>query len=99
MTSWLEGLGVKRMYANISYEVDELRRDINTCKAGNERGIKCDFVHDKLVVRPGLITTKEKKPYTVRRSSFILPNPLSAVRFIRLGFEDGLHFLTTIWIG
>lgn len=54
-----------RVYANIEYEVDELRRDITVCKLAKDNGIIATFVHDKLVVEPGLLSTKQSKPYTV----------------------------------
>jgi deoxyribodipyrimidine photo-lyase len=54
------------MFANIEYEVDELHRDITVCKLAHDNGILPTFVHDKLVVEPGLLSTKQGKPYTVR---------------------------------
>ncbi len=54
------------MFANIEYEVDELRRDITVCSLAKERGILSTFVHDKLIVEPGSLSTKQGKPYTVR---------------------------------
>jgi deoxyribodipyrimidine photo-lyase len=53
------------VYANIEYEVDELRRDIAVCKLAKDHRIITSFVHDKLVVEPGLLSTKQGKPYTV----------------------------------
>ena len=54
-----------RVYANIEYEVDELRRDITVCNLAKDNGIVATFVHDKLVVEPGLLSTKQGKTYTV----------------------------------
>jgi deoxyribodipyrimidine photo-lyase len=55
-----------RLFANIEYEVDELRRDITVCKLAKDNGILPNFVHDKLIVEPGLLFTKQGKPYGVR---------------------------------
>lgn len=68
-------MNASRLFANIEYEVDELRRDINVCNLANERDILPTFVHDKLVVEPGLLSTKQGKPYAVR-SRFITEGPL-----------------------
>jgi deoxyribodipyrimidine photo-lyase len=63
--SFLQSVKAIRVYANIEYEIDELRRDIAVCKLAKESGIVTTFVHDKLVVEPGLLSTKQGKPYTV----------------------------------
>ncbi|KAL5530213.1 PHR1_2 [Sanghuangporus sanghuang] len=65
VVNMLKDWGATRLFANISYEVDELRRDIKTCEIGKEAGVKCDFVQDKLIVNPGVLTTKEGKAYAV----------------------------------
>ncbi|TFY67796.1 hypothetical protein EVG20_g3814 [Dentipellis fragilis] len=54
-----------RLYANIEYEVDELRRDISVCELAKAKGVKPCFVHDKLVVEPGVLHTQAGKPFTV----------------------------------
>ena len=51
--------------ANMEYEVDELRRDIDVCKLARAGGIRAHFVHDKLSVPPGELATKQGKQYTV----------------------------------
>ncbi|KLO14947.1 hypothetical protein SCHPADRAFT_825455 [Schizopora paradoxa] len=53
------------LYANISYEVDELRRDIQTCELGTKKGMRCVFVQDRLIIDPGILKTKEGKVYSV----------------------------------
>ena len=63
----LRTLNATRLYANIEYEVDELRRDIKVCELAKPRGIKPMFCHDKCVVEPGVIKTKEGKTYTASR--------------------------------
>ena len=66
--SLLSDLSSTSIYANIEYEVDELRRDLKVCALAKEKGIQATFVHDKCVIEPGLILTKEKKAYAVSRS-------------------------------
>ncbi|KAJ7047244.1 FAD binding domain of DNA photolyase-domain-containing protein [Mycena alexandri] len=56
----LEELDASAIYANIEYEVDELRRDIEVCKAAKSKGIGAIFVHDKCVVEPGVVLTKNR---------------------------------------
>ncbi|KAI9512211.1 DNA photolyase, FAD-binding/Cryptochrome [Russula earlei] len=63
--SFLQSVNAIRVFANIEYEVDELRRDINVCRLAKDNGILPSFVHDKLIVEPGLLSTKQGKPYTV----------------------------------
>ncbi|KAH9966087.1 DNA photolyase, FAD-binding/Cryptochrome [Russula dissimulans] len=63
--SFLQSVNAVRLFANIEYEVDELRRDITVCKLAKDNGILPNFVHDKLVVEPGLLFTKQGKPYGV----------------------------------
>jgi deoxyribodipyrimidine photo-lyase len=75
-----------QVFANIEYEVDELQRDITVSKLAHENGILPTFLHDKLVVEPGLLSTKQGKPYSVRpcppRENYTKVN---SIRFI-------LHF-------
>lgn len=61
----LQSWNCTRLYANISYEVDELRRDIGTHDIGKANNIKCEFIQDKLIINPGVLKTKEGKAYTV----------------------------------
>ena len=58
-------LRANHVFANIEYEVDELRRDISTFKKGREKGIQVKFVHDRLVVPPGKVLSKQGKPMSV----------------------------------
>ncbi|KZO97658.1 hypothetical protein CALVIDRAFT_554510 [Calocera viscosa TUFC12733] len=60
-----EEYGASALCANMEYEVDELRRDERTVRLAGEKGIRCEFVHDKCIVRPGVVFTKEGKHYTV----------------------------------
>ncbi|EIW66272.1 hypothetical protein TREMEDRAFT_35180, partial [Tremella mesenterica DSM 1558] len=53
------------LFVNLEYEVDELRRDIATVKFGQEKGVKVECFHDRLVVPPGRITSQAGKPMSV----------------------------------
>ncbi|THH32951.1 hypothetical protein EUX98_g1252 [Antrodiella citrinella] len=64
--SLLSEWSVTHLFANIEYEVDELRRDIEVCRLAKKEGkVQCTFLHDKCIVPPGVVTTKEGKGYTV----------------------------------
>ncbi|KAF7977458.1 hypothetical protein HWV62_3639 [Athelia sp. TMB] len=65
VVSLLDSLKAKQLYANIEYEVDELRRDIRICELAKLQGIKPVFVHDKCIIEPNVIKTKQEKVYTV----------------------------------
>ncbi|GAA5820233.1 hypothetical protein JCM3770_006070 [Rhodotorula araucariae] len=64
--------GAVGVYANIEYEVDELRRDteiLERTKMGRETGEgwkgKVEFFKDFCIVSPGEVLTKQGKPYSV----------------------------------
>lgn len=61
----LDRLKAKHLYANIEYEVDELRRDVKICELTKAQGIKPTYVHDKCIIEPNVIKTKQDKVYTV----------------------------------
>ncbi|KAI0353585.1 hypothetical protein OH77DRAFT_1407066 [Trametes cingulata] len=62
----LLGWNASHIFGNIEYEVDELRRDIALCKIAKKHGkIACTFVHDKCIVPPGDVRTKDGRGYTV----------------------------------
>lgn len=66
MLSVLSDWKASYLFANIEYEVDELRRDTKLCELANETGqVKCTFVHDKCIITPGKVLTKEGKTYSV----------------------------------
>lgn len=46
------------MYSNLSYEVDELERDLRLIKEGSKQGVRVEFKHDRLVVKPGGVKKK-----------------------------------------
>ena len=94
--------GANRLFANISYEVDELRRDIKACEIGKDKGVRCDFVQDKLVVKPGVLTTKDGRAYAV--STLEVHGSLYCSyrivgRYIRHGRGSGLKYSTRILTG
>ncbi|TCD68221.1 hypothetical protein EIP91_011393 [Steccherinum ochraceum] len=54
------------LFANIEHEVDELRRDIKVCQLAKKgEKVQCAFVHDKCIIPPGVVKTKEGRAYTV----------------------------------
>ncbi|KAI0771551.1 DNA photolyase, FAD-binding/Cryptochrome [Trametes elegans] len=54
------------VFGNMEYEVDELRRDLAVCQIAQKQGrIACTFVHDKCIVPPGDVRTKDGRGYTV----------------------------------
>lgn len=54
------------IFANLEYEVDELRRDIALCELAQEAGnIETSFHHDYVLVQPGKVMTGAGKPYSV----------------------------------
>lgn len=57
--------GGAALYANIEHEVDELRRDIRVLNLLSGNNIPCSFVHDRCVVPPGQLGTKQGKQYSV----------------------------------
>lgn len=57
---------VSHIYANIEYEVDELRRDIKVAKhVKDTKDLSFDALHDQTVVRPGDLTTGSGGPMKV----------------------------------
>ncbi|KAJ7684059.1 DNA photolyase, FAD-binding/Cryptochrome [Mycena rosella] len=63
--SFLDSLNAFAVYANIEYEVDELRRDVAICNGAKSKGISATFAHDKCVVEPGVVVTGQNKSYAV----------------------------------
>ncbi|KAG6873734.1 hypothetical protein C0995_011553 [Termitomyces sp. Mi166 len=59
------------LYANMEYEVDELCRDLQVCELAKDKGIKATFVHNKCIVEPGVILTKDNRTYSVRSSAIV----------------------------
>jgi deoxyribodipyrimidine photo-lyase len=63
--SLLTSLGCNRLYANLEYEVDELRRDLQLCRLAKKEGKQINLVHNKCIVEPSVIQTKGGKAYAV----------------------------------
>lgn len=63
--SFCETYGATSLFGNMEYEVDELRRDIEICMLAVSKGIQTNLFHNKCVVEPGVIITKQKKHYAV----------------------------------
>ncbi|KAK2466299.1 hypothetical protein APHAL10511_001941 [Amanita phalloides] len=63
--SFLTELKCTSLYGNIEYELDELRRDIAICRLAKPQNIQATFVHNKCIIEPGLLLTKQDKTYTV----------------------------------
>lgn len=57
--------GASHLYANMEYEVDELRREARMVRDCAERGIAMDVLHDTCVVRPGELRSGQGKQYSV----------------------------------
>lgn len=60
-----EEWGVKHVYCNIEYEVDELRREAMLIRMCLDKGISFTPVHDDAVVPPGQLQTGSGKQYAV----------------------------------
>jgi deoxyribodipyrimidine photolyase len=65
VVSILTSFNATRLYANIEYELDELRRDISICGIAKDKGISIEMTHDRCIVEPGVVQTKGEKTYTV----------------------------------
>lgn len=60
-----EKWGAKHLFANVEYEVDELRREASMVKDGLEKGIAIEVVPDTCVVAPGELSSQTGKQYAV----------------------------------
>jgi deoxyribodipyrimidine photo-lyase len=69
VTSWIvsfcEKQGIKNVFCNIEYEVDELRREIKLVDTCLDKGIAFNPVHDDVVVAPGNLVTGTGNQYAV----------------------------------
>ncbi|KAL3456482.1 DNA photolyase, FAD-binding/Cryptochrome [Aspergillus heterothallicus] len=57
--------GANNLFANIEYEVDELRREASLVRVCAEKGIAFEMKHDTCVVPPGNLTSQTGKQYAV----------------------------------
>ena len=60
-----EKWGVSHLYANIEYEVDELRREAQMTRTALEKGINMTVVPDTCVVAPGELQSQTGRQYAV----------------------------------
>ena len=60
-----EKWGVRHLFANVEYEVDELRREAQMVRDGLERNIAIEVVPDTCVVAPGELASGQGRQYAV----------------------------------
>ena len=60
-----EKWGASHLFANIEYEVDELRREASLVTKGLEKGVAVEVVPDTCVVAPGELSSKSGTQYAV----------------------------------
>ncbi|KDR83626.1 hypothetical protein GALMADRAFT_235921 [Galerina marginata CBS 339.88] len=65
VVSFCEQYDAHLLFANMEYEVDELKRDILICTLAFPKGIQVNVLPDKCVIEPGILVTKQGKVYTV----------------------------------
>ncbi|KAF4628344.1 hypothetical protein G7Y89_g9809 [Cudoniella acicularis] len=61
----LKEWGASHLFANVEYEVDELRREAKLVRSCLENGIAMDVVPDTCVVSPGELTSGSGRQYSV----------------------------------
>ena len=57
--------GANHLFANIEYEVDELRREAKLARLLTEKGFALHVAHDTCVVPPGQLKSGSGKPYAI----------------------------------
>ncbi|CAG8584585.1 179_t:CDS:2, partial [Ambispora leptoticha] len=60
-----KAVNASHLFVNIEYEVNESRRDKKVCSLAEHNDIVVSLEHDQCVIPPGLLLTKQQKPYTV----------------------------------
>ncbi|KAI1338711.1 deoxyribodipyrimidine photo-lyase [Xylariaceae sp. FL0016] len=65
IVEFMEEWGASHIFANMEYEVDELRREAKMVRLCAERGIAMEVLHDTCVVPPGALTTGTGRQYAV----------------------------------
>ncbi|EGP92748.1 uncharacterized protein MYCGRDRAFT_32474 [Zymoseptoria tritici IPO323] len=60
-----EEWGVRHIYCNMEYEVDELRREAKMVRKGLDRGIAVKVLHDDILVPPGVLKNGQGEEFTV----------------------------------
>lgn len=56
---------VSHIFANMEYEVDEVRRDAKFVRGAIEHAISADFLHDQCIVAPGKLESGAGRAYSV----------------------------------
>ncbi|KAI1150160.1 deoxyribodipyrimidine photo-lyase [Nemania diffusa] len=62
---FMEEWGASHLFANMEYEVDELRREANLVRTCAGRGLAMEVFHDTCVVPPGELSSGSGKQYAV----------------------------------
>ena len=57
--------GISHVHANLEYEIDELRRDVNCLKAAQDGGFEIHLEHDQTIMVPGTMLGSGGKPMKV----------------------------------
>ncbi|KAL4763457.1 deoxyribodipyrimidine photo-lyase PHR1 [Aspergillus foveolatus] len=57
--------GANHLFANLEYEVDELRREAKLIRLCAENGIRFETAHDTCVVPPGVLSSQQGRQYAV----------------------------------
>ncbi|KAI1768112.1 deoxyribodipyrimidine photo-lyase [Hypoxylon sp. FL1150] len=65
IVEFMEEWGASHLFANIEYEVDELRREAKMVKMLAEKGLAMEVFHDTCIVPPGELHTGAGKQYAV----------------------------------
>lgn len=60
-----ERWGASHLFANLEYEVDELRREAKLVRLCCDQGIAFETVHDTCVVTPGELHSQQGRPFAV----------------------------------
>ncbi|MCJ1251027.1 hypothetical protein MMC30_008258 [Trapelia coarctata] len=60
-----EQWGASHLFANMEYEVDELRREARIVRTGLQKGVSVEVVHDTCVVAPGALASQQGRQYAV----------------------------------
>lgn len=60
-----EQWGASHLFANIEYEVDEMRREAKLVRLLADKGIAFETAHDSCVVTPGALQSQQGKQYAV----------------------------------
>ncbi|KAL9057692.1 MAG: hypothetical protein Q9162_002166 [Coniocarpon cinnabarinum] len=66
MMRFVKDHDISHIYANMEYEVDELRRDIKLAhKVADEKELSFEALHDQTILKPGVLTTGGGRPHKV----------------------------------